>query len=418
MKMIAGVIRIAVSMAFAGLAFKYFTRTQALLPAWAAVCLGLIILFPVLRSWLLKPAASLPRTKSTFNGVVLLRYTRKAVAIFCCFAVVGGFKNGYYEASWMIAGICLLLLSPLDAIVFGPVGLSNSRLYPDWRAPLVLLARNMGWALYVTAIFLHIDEHHFDPQLVYSLLITGGVLLLMRPIVLLFGPLAAAPATEEEPPKDGQQPEAPKEIGDAKEPLTSLEEQAPIVVSLAVAPIPEAPVTESSIVAHPPVPTYGDKIALLKLAYQQLAQLPVQRRGYAFQDFLNDLFTAHDIVARGSFRLKGEEIDGSFDIGAQTYLLEAKWQASLTSQSDLLIFNSKVEGKSTWARGLFVSHAGFGHDGLYAFGQGKRTSIIGMNGDDLQLILDGHITLVEAIRRKAIKAVENNAFFVPLTDLL
>lgn len=89
-----------------------------------------------------------------------------------------------------------------------------------------------------------------------------------------------------------------------------------------------------------------------------------------------------------------------------------------SSQSDLLIFNSKVEGKSTWARGIFISYSGFSGDALIAFRRGKRTSIIGMDGNDLMLILDGHVTLEDAIRKKSIKAVENNDFFVPLETLL
>ncbi|HUP13407.1 MAG TPA: hypothetical protein VM187_14380 [Niastella sp.] len=41
-----------------------------------------------------------------------------------------------------------------------------------------------------------------------------------------------------------------------------------------------------------------------------------------------------------------------------------------------------------------------------------------MDGNDLQLILNGAISLQEAIKIKSMKAVENNDFFVPLLALL
>ncbi|MEO7863120.1 MAG: hypothetical protein ABIU05_22330, partial [Nitrospirales bacterium] len=60
------------------------------------------------------------------------------------------------------------------------------------------------------------------------------------------------------------------------------------------------------------------------------------RDGYAFEGFLSALFAAYGLAPRGSFRLQGEQIDGSFQIQRDTYLLEAKWQASLIGNADLL----------------------------------------------------------------------------------
>jgi hypothetical protein len=61
------------------------------------------------------------------------------------------------------------------------------------------------------------------------------------------------------------------------------------------------------------------------------------------------------------------------------------------------------------SRGLFVSYSGFSDDGLQAFAQGRRTSIICMNGLDLFHVLSGHIDFVEVI--------ETNRAFVPVRDL-
>lgn len=117
--------------------------------------------------------------------------------------------------------------------------------------------------------------------------------------------------------------------------------------------------------------------------YMALSKLEPHKRGFAFQGFLNKLFAAYDLAPKSAFRLVGEEIDGSFELDAQTYLLEAKWQAKQSAQQELLVFNGKVEGKSTWARGVFISYTGFTQEGLEAFARGKRTSCIGLNGQDI-----------------------------------
>ena len=43
-----------------------------------------------------------------------------------------------------------------------------------------------------------------------------------------------------------------------------------------------------------------------------------QARGYAFEKFLKDAFDTFGMSARTSFRLEGEQIDGSFVLGEQT----------------------------------------------------------------------------------------------------
>lgn len=164
-------------------------------------------------------------------------------------------------------------------------------------------------------------------------------------------------------------------------------------------------------------PTNSEIIKSLRQEYIDLSSLEPHKRGYAFQDFLTKLFTAYGLKPKSAFRLIGEEIDGSFEVNGVVYLLEAKWQSSLTGQKDLGAFSIKVSGKSTWARGLFISYAGYTPDGLEAFARGKQTNIIGMNGQDLFFILDGRLKLDEAIQLKARRAVETNDFFVSVFEL-
>jgi hypothetical protein len=149
----------------------------------------------------------------------------------------------------------------------------------------------------------------------------------------------------------------------------------------------------------------------------KLAMLKPQDRGFAFERFLTDLFTVYDLDPRRSFRLTGEQIDGSFQLRQEIYLLEAKWQDARTAQADLLTFAGKVEGKAQWSRGLFLSYSGFSEDGLQAFARGRRTSIICMDGLDLAQVLSGRLDLVDVIERKKRRAAETGSAFVPVRDL-
>ena len=72
---------------------------------------------------------------------------------------------------------------------------------------------------------------------------------------------------------------------------------------------------------------------------------------FFFSQTLKQLFDTFGLEARSAFRLVGEQIDGSFILGEETYLLEAKWQNEQTGIGDLHAFHGKVEQKAAWARG-------------------------------------------------------------------
>lgn len=147
----------------------------------------------------------------------------------------------------------------------------------------------------------------------------------------------------------------------------------------------------------------------------QVTSLPPQKRGYEFEAFLKELFDAYGLAARASFRLTGEQIDGSFVMHNATYLLEAKWQNSQTGAGDLHTFEGKLAQKASWSRGLFVSNSGFSSDGLQAFGRGK--SLICMDGFDLSEMLRLKLSFVDVMDAKVRRAAETGCPFVPVRDL-
>jgi hypothetical protein len=147
----------------------------------------------------------------------------------------------------------------------------------------------------------------------------------------------------------------------------------------------------------------------------EVTALPPQKRGYEFERFLKALFDAYDLSARASFRLIGEQIDGSFVMHNETYLLEAKWQNSPTGVADLHTFEGKLGEKASWSRGLFVSNSGFSKEGLQAFGRGKR--LVCMDGFDLSEMLRLRLSIVDVLEAKVRKAAETGSPFVSVREL-
>jgi hypothetical protein len=153
----------------------------------------------------------------------------------------------------------------------------------------------------------------------------------------------------------------------------------------------------------------------LRDRFIQLTGLEPQIRGFAFERFLRELFDANGLAARASFRLVGEQIDGSFELSAETYLLEAKWQGPPIGASDLHAFNGKVEEKAAWARGVFISNSGFTENGLMAFGRGKR--VVCIDGLDLHEMLDRGLGFAVVLHKKVRRAAESGQTFVRVRDL-
>ncbi len=149
--------------------------------------------------------------------------------------------------------------------------------------------------------------------------------------------------------------------------------------------------------------------------FLEVSKMDPQPRGYAFEKFLKDLFDAYELSARASFRLVGEQIDGSFMLNEQTYLLEARWTNAQVDAATLRSFNSKVEDKAKWSRGLLISQSGFTDEGLIAFGRGK--SVICMDGLDLYEILFRRLDFANILAMKVRRAAETGKAFISVRDL-
>lgn len=177
----------------------------------------------------------------------------------------------------------------------------------------------------------------------------------------------------------------------------------------------KAPEPAAATAAPQEQPVDAATTSALAARLVEVSTMAPQARGYAFEKFLKDVFDAYGMAARASFRLRGEQIDGSFVLGDQTYLLEARWRNAQVDGADLHAFNCKVEEKAGWSRGLIISQSGFTEDGLHAFGRGKR--VICMSGFDMHEVLSGRLDLADVLARKVRRAAETGMAYVPVRDL-
>jgi len=160
------------------------------------------------------------------------------------------------------------------------------------------------------------------------------------------------------------------------------------------------------------VPT--KQLSELKQELLALSKLDPQPRGYAFERFLQSLFGAFGLNPRRPFRITGEQIDGSFDLDNEIYLVEARWRDKQQDSAAISVFAGKVDGKATWSRGLLISYSDFTDDGIAAHAKKGATQIVGMDARDLWTVVDGQIGLVDALRVKVWRAAETGDFYVPL----
>ncbi len=96
----------------------------------------------------------------------------------------------------------------------------------------------------------------------------------------------------------------------------------------------------------------------LNLSLLEIEKIPSpQAKGYAFEKYLNSLFKAFDLDPHASYRTEYDQIDGSFVLDGSTILAEAKYRANTIPKDDLLLFTNKIESKSHFPKGLFITNS-------------------------------------------------------------
>lgn len=141
------------------------------------------------------------------------------------------------------------------------------------------------------------------------------------------------------------------------------------------------------------------------------------KAGLALEKILNELFELHELKPREPFRVVGEQIDGSFEMDYEVYLLEAKWTSDPCPEADLLVFRGKIEGKSKYTRGLFISINGISKEAATAITKGKQPNFFVMDGYDLTMLLEDNVGVVEFLRQRQRLLAEEGRVVVPFREI-
>jgi len=156
------------------------------------------------------------------------------------------------------------------------------------------------------------------------------------------------------------------------------------------------PVSPAKAESAPATQQRSQTLAELKAEFFRLAaERDRNKAGLTMEGLLNRLFATFELSPRLPFRVVGEQIDGSFVFDTHVYLMESKWEKDPLPEADLLVFRGKIEGKSTFTRGLFIALNDISGPAKDAITRGKAPSFFVMNGHDLLMIFSEAMTLPE-----------------------
>jgi hypothetical protein len=155
----------------------------------------------------------------------------------------------------------------------------------------------------------------------------------------------------------------------------------------------------------------------LKVTFLELhaGKTTAPKRGYALEKILVELSKLASMEVTEAFRVNGEQIDGALKFEGEHYIIEAKWQDKAAANEPVYQFVGKVEGKM-YGRGIFVSVHGFSDHVVTSVVAGKAIKTIFVDGEDLVLVLEGHLSFSEMLDRKIKAAQTRGLIYVhPIT---
>jgi hypothetical protein len=181
-----------------------------------------------------------------------------------------------------------------------------------------------------------------------------------------------------------------------------------------VAP-PQAPAKDERSVQ---IQMRSEALGRLKNDFFQLhAEADRNKAGFDLEKLVHNLFDLFALKPRQSYRVIGEQIDGSFELDGNVYLLESKAEKDALPEADLLVFKGKIEGKSTFTRGVFIALNDISSPARDAITRGKAPSFFVMNGHDLLMILSEAVTLTDFLRHRIRLLGDKGRVCVPFAEV-
>ena len=141
-----------------------------------------------------------------------------------------------------------------------------------------------------------------------------------------------------------------------------------------------------------------------------------QKRGFALEKFLNDLFEFEGLSPRSSFKVIGEQIDGSFAWSVHTHLVEAKWVQKPTAGIEFGAFVYNIGGKTADTRGLYISINGYSQQAITGLNCKGELRFICIDGAHLLRCLEPNGDLKRMLQLLWRHASETGEAYLPVSS--
>jgi hypothetical protein len=153
-----------------------------------------------------------------------------------------------------------------------------------------------------------------------------------------------------------------------------------------------------------------------KVAPRAAAAKWYRDRGRLFERALYHGLAQDGLRPRTSYILEGEEIDGSFLLRGNVFLLEAKWHEMPIPTKELLAFHAKLEGKLAGTLGAFLSMSGYCDKAADALTKGKALTVIMFDAVDIEACFKRRIGFKRVLEEKLRAAAESGLVYWPYTS--
>ncbi|MEE1220859.1 MAG: restriction endonuclease [Bacteroidales bacterium] len=124
-----------------------------------------------------------------------------------------------------------------------------------------------------------------------------------------------------------------------------------------------------------------------------------QKKGYAFERYLTVLMNEFSLEPKASYRTEHDQIDGSFMLNGNTILIEAKYRNTPIDKDALILFSSKIERKSPFTRGVFITFSKLSDQAIHFF-EDKSSRFIVITVDELFLLCEREQSLKDLLVKK------------------
>jgi len=137
------------------------------------------------------------------------------------------------------------------------------------------------------------------------------------------------------------------------------------------------------------------------------------KRGFAFQRLLVVLLDVFGLNPHGDVRRIGEQIDATFKLDGQVWLVEARWTGEPAEPKELRDFGGKLAARPGRVLGVFVSVAGFTSGAVACPKENRAVGMLLLDAGHLRRVLDRTERFDHMLRRLHRHLIETGESYEP-----